>query len=78
MGLNVLRAGVSSGYKTYAVEGGASAINQGKQRMQRAKRLLNESGTGILNQWDEAKDCYAEAAEAFLQAGACMLGGEML
>ena len=78
VGLNVLRAGIDTQqYRAYRITGRSGLLAEAEATMRRAKRLLTETtGSGILNQWEDAKDAYLAAAACFAEAGEAARGGE--
>lgn len=72
-GLNYLRSSIDHAqYKEYAPAAGldADALRaSGERWLARAARMIKQSGgSGVANQWDEARECFLEAAKNFVLA----------
>ena len=77
VGLNILRTSINKLYSEYAAKDCNVFEERAHKWMTRAKRLLEAScGSGILNQWEEARECYTNAHDEFMKAGKPLLAGE--
>ncbi|KAJ9455150.1 Alpha-soluble NSF attachment protein [Diplonema papillatum] len=77
VGLNVLRQSIPKFYSAYRASGRSEAEEKGDCLVARAKKLFSSpSGSGIMNQWEEALDCFVSAAQSYMRAGKNMTAGE--
>eukprot|EP01065_Artemidia_motanka_P000359 TRINITY_DN10154_c0_g1_i1.p1 TRINITY_DN10154_c0_g1~~TRINITY_DN10154_c0_g1_i1.p1 ORF type:complete len:388 (+),score=133.68 TRINITY_DN10154_c0_g1_i1:67-1230(+) len=78
LGLNFLRSSISETYTDYAVQQDTKAFREAADRwMARARHALQVSaGSGVDNQWQEARDRYLEAARNYVCCDDLRAAGE--